>query len=375
MKYNWQQSDWGAFTFSMEGLEDVLYSFAEKSGHLKGLLQGLSSDSQQAAIIEIMVAEAMKTSEIENEYLSRNDVVSSIRQNLGLDEPWHEVKDKRAKGMGKLMIEVRKTFDQPLTEGVLHRWHQYLFQHKTKIKIGSWRTHESPMQVISGRLDNPKIHYEAPPSKDVPRQMMRFIKWFNDTAPGGIKPIKHAPIRSAIAHLYFESIHPYEDGNGRIGRAISDKALSQTVGYPLLLSLSATIERNKAEYYSSLEQGQRSNLISSWLDFFIKVILEAQRDTESVIEFSIQKARFFDRCGNKLNDRQKKSVNKMMDQGSAGFEGGMTARKHMNITGASKATATRDLQALEKMGAFIVMGKGRNTRYTLNLPNDNQRLF
>ena len=367
MNYNWQQSDWGNFTFSLQEIEDILYIFAEKAGHLKGLLQAMPKESQEETLIEILVSEAIKTSEIENEYLSREDVTSSIRHNLGLFEPKKEVKDVRAKGVGKLMTEVRRTYNEPLTEKTLKEWHTYLFTAQTHINVGEWRTHTAPMQVVSGRLDKPTVHFEAPPSSEIPREMKRFIEWFNDTAPNGKHPIKYAPIRSAISHIYFESIHPFEDGNGRIGRAIADKALSQSVGYPLLLSLSSTIESNKKAYYGALENGQKSNEITPWMMYFTQVIVDAQKNAEAMIGFTLKKARFFDKYKNKLNERQLKSINRMFQEEPKGFEGGMTAKKHMSITKTSKATATRDLKALEELGVLVIKGSGRNTHYYLDL--------
>lgn len=367
MNYNWQQSDWGNFTFSQKTVEDILYVFAEKAGHLKGLLHAMPKDSQEETLIEILISEAIKTSEIEGEYLSREDVSSSIRHNLGLFEPTKEVKDVRAKGIGQLMTEVRRTYNEPLTEETLQEWHRHLFTSQTHINIGVWRSHTESMQVVSGRLDIPTVHFEAPPSKDVPKEMKLFIEWFNDTAPNGKTPIKFAPIRSAISHIYFESIHPFEDGNGRIGRAIADKALSQSVGYPLLLSLSATIESNKKAYYGALESGQKSNEITPWITYFIDVIINAQQSAEALIDFTLKKAHFFDTFKKHLNERQLKSINRMFQEGPKGFEGGMTAKKHMSINQTSKATATRDLSVLEKLGAFIITGSGRNTHYHLNL--------
>jgi len=369
MIYNWQQADWRNFTFSLEEIKDTLYIFMEKVGHLKGLLKGMSRISAEEVLIEIMVSEAIKTSEIENEYLSRVDVTSSICNNLGLFIPNKEISDIRARGAGKLMTEVRRTYDKKLTEKTLKQWHSFLFSNHTDINIGEWRTKTNPMQVVSGAIGKEKVHFEAPPSAEVPKNMKAFINWFNETAPGGRSPIKYAPVRAAISHIYFESIHPFEDGNGRIGRAIADKALSQTVKYPLLLSLSATIESDKYAYYHALEKAQKGNDITKWLIYFVKVIVEAQRTTETFIEFTLKKARFFDLFKEKLNERQLKSINRMFEEGPKGFQGGMTAKKHMRITQTSKATATRDLRKLEEYGALIVKGSGRNIHYFLNLDN------
>lgn len=367
MSYNWQQSDWKSFSFSQKDVEDLLFVIAEKAGHLSGLTKAMPATSQEDALIEILVSEAIKTSEIENEYLSREDVTSSIRNNLGLSVPPKEVKDVRAKGIGKLMTEVRKTYNQRLSNEIVKQWHSFLFSNQTHIQVGEWRTHKEPMQVVSGAVGKEKVHFEAPPSAKVPDYMEDFIKWFNDTAPLGKTPIKHPPIRAAISHLYFESIHPFEDGNGRIGRALADKALTQSLGYPLLLSLSATIESNKKAYYTALEKAQRTNEITPWLIYFLHVIINAQKTAETLIEFTLKKAHLFDLFKAKMNERQVKCVQRMFQEGPQGFEGGMTARKYMRMTKTSKATATRDLKILEGLGVFIVQGASRSTQYYLNL--------
>ncbi|MDO7172627.1 Fic family protein [Mariniflexile sp. AS56] len=170
-----------------------------------------------------------------------------------------------------------------------------------------------------------------------------------------------------ISHLYFETIHPFEDGNGRIGRSIAEKALSQSVGYPLLLSLSATIEAKKKEYYNALKQGQSSNEITPWLEYFIDVILKSQDESESLIHFTLRKAKLFDHYESKLNERQLKAIKRMLEEGPKGFEGGMTAKKYMRITQTSKPTATRDLQKLVELKIFGVEGDGRSTSYQIIL--------
>lgn len=367
MAYNWQLNNWPNFRYRLDTVEDELYAFAEQVGRISGLLDGLSETARTETMIDFMVAEAIKTSEIEGEYLSRQDVMSSIRNNLGLPKQPETVKDKRAEGAAQLMINVRKDFDQPLSAKMLQQWHTILMQDAPNIQIGAWRTHIEPMQVISGPIGKEKIHFEAPPSRRVPDEMTRFIQWFNDTKPGGSKEITKPAIRSAIAHLYFETIHPFEDGNGRIGRAIAEKALSQGIGRPVLLSLSQAIERRKNEYYDALKQGQRSNEITEWIEYFVKIVLQAQSDAEDQIDFTLKKARFFDSYKDKLNERQLRIVKRMLEEGPEGFKGGMSAQKYIRITGVSKATATRDLQDLANKGAFVVIGGGRSTRYDVNL--------
>ncbi len=368
-RYNWQQKDWPAFTYSLEAVEEALFLFAEKTGHISGILKGLPENTQLEAIIDIMVAEAIKTSEIEGEYLSRKDVISSIKNNLGLNKKIDLIRDKKAKGIGELMIDVRNTYEELLTKEKLFSWHKMVMLGTEGVKTGAWRTHKEPMQVVSGALGKQRVHYEAPPSNRIPGEMNQFLLWFNETGPGGKKEIKKAPIRAAIAHLYFEAIHPFEDGNGRIGRAIAEKALSQGIGRPVLLSLSRTIEANKKAYYDALEKSQRSNEITSWINYFVKTILDAQIEAEEQIDFTLKKTKFFDRFKDELNDRQIIVIKRMLEEGPKGFEGGMTARKYISLTKTSKATATRDMQDLLEKGAFKLFGKGggRSTRYQVNL--------
>ena len=367
MLYNWQQSDWPNFKYDLTKSEDVLFSFAERVGRVSGLLKGLPEDAQTEAIVEIMVSEAIKTSEIEGEFLSRKDVMSSIRNNLGLNRKVEQVKDKKAEGAGELMIDVRDTFAELLTQEKLFSWHKMVMKGSKGGTIGEWRKYKEPMQVVSGPIGRETIHFEAPPSKNVPKEMKNFIKWFNETVPKGIKEIKKPLVRSAIAHLYFETVHPFEDGNGRVGRAIAEKALSQGIGRPVLLSLSKTIEANKKAYYENLKVAQRSKEISSWIHYFVNLAMDAQIHAEEQIDFILKKTKFFDRFKDQLNGRQLRVVRRMFEEGPKGFEGGMSPKKYITITNTSKATATRDLQDLAERGVFISSGGGRSTRYKINL--------
>ncbi|WP_069658329.1 Fic family protein [Arcticibacter eurypsychrophilus] len=368
MKYSWQVKEWPDFTYNLVEVEEELYQFSEKTGLVSGILKALPTDTQMEAIINVMVAEAIKTSEIEGEYFSRKDVMSSIKNGLGLVVE-HQFLDMKAKGIGDLLIDLRNTYKQQLTDEQLFSWHRMLLGTEIKVRVGVWRDHPEPMQVVSGALGKEKVHYEAPPSERVPGEMERFINWFNESGPGGKYEIKKAPIRSAIAHLYFESIHPFEDGNGRIGRAIAEKALSQGIGRPVLLSLSKTIESKKSKYYAALEVAQRSIEITPWINYFVDVILNAQQDTEDQIDFVLRKTIFFDRFKDKLSERQLKVVKRMLEEGPAGFVGGINASKYGTLTKVSKATATRDLQNLLSLDALIPLSEagGRSTRYQLNL--------
>lgn len=365
MIYNWQQPDWPNFRYEVTGIEDFLFEFAEETGHVSGMLKSMPDDLEVEAMINIMVTEAIKTSEIEGEYLSRQDVVSSIKRNLGLGDNTDLIKDKKAQGAAELMIDVRKTYADALTEETLFAWHKMLMRENHRIKVGSWREHTDPMQIVSGAMGKEKVHFEAPPSSRVPEEMKRFIEWFNNTAPGRTEEIRKAPIRSAIAHLYFETIHPFEDGNGRIGRAIAEKALSQTLGRPVLLSLSRVIEADKKSYYAALEQAQRGNEITAWVEYFVDAVLKAQKKAKEFVDFILKKSKFFEQFKNVINDRQLKVIRRMLDAGPEGFEGGMNANKYISITKTSKATATRDLQNLLELKIFQVQGSGKNTRYSI----------
>ncbi|MGM0934960.1 MAG: Fic family protein [Bacteroidota bacterium] len=367
MKYNWQQPDWPEFKYSIKELEPLLYKFSERAGRIDGILKGLSDETQYNTLIELLVAEAIKTSAIEGEFLSRKDVISSIKNNLGLNMPKEPVRDKRAQGISELMIDAQKSFRQALTQDSLFKWHKMLMKGNNSIESGVWRTHTEPMQVVSGAIGKEIIHFEAPPSNRIPGEMKNFIEWFNATASGKEKAITQPIIRAAVAHLYFESIHPFEDGNGRIGRAISEKALSQYIGRPVLLSLSKAMEANKKDYYNALKRGQRSNEITDWVFYFVSISLEAQKDTEELISFTLKKTKFFDRFKGIINSRQTKLVKRMLEAGPQGFEGGINTRKYVSLTRTSRATATRDLQDLLDKGVLIRIGKGRSTRYDLNI--------
>jgi Fic family protein len=268
MTYNWQQKDWPEFRYDLSGVDDALLAFAERTGRVSGLITGLPEDAQTEAIVDMMVAEALKTSAIEGEYLSRKDVMSSIRRNLGLASDAKESGDRRAQGAAALMVDVRKSFAAPLSEKKLFEWHRMVMAGSRIMQARQWRTHAEPMQVVSGPVGKEKVHFQAPPSSHVPGEMKQFIAWFNETGPGGRNELKKPVVRSAIAHLYFESIHPFEDGNGRIARAIAEKALSQGLGRPVLLSLSRTIEANRKQYYAALQSSQQSNEITPWIRWF-----------------------------------------------------------------------------------------------------------
>lgn len=367
--YNWQKPDWPTFQYDLSSMSHILFAIAEKMGYINGQITHLTEALKTETLIELMVEEAIKTSEIEGEYISRLDIRSSIKNKLGLNQPLVKMHDRRAQGIAQLILDARNTFDHPLTQEQLFNWHLMLLadSHNPNLRIASWRIDDEPMQIVSGHHGKWIVHYEAPPSKMVPKEMEQFLKWFNDTAPEKVHAIAFAPVRAAVAHLYFESIHPFEDGNGRIGRVIAEKALSQGFGYPVMLSLSHTIEEEKNAYYDALNTASKSNEITAWVHYFVNLILKAQLEVEAKINFVLTKANFFDKFEKDLNDRQLKVVRRMMQAGTKGFEGGMSAKKYMSIANTSKATATRDLQHLLSLHILKQIGSGRSIRYELQL--------
>lgn len=364
MTWNWQRPDWPCFRFDLRGMETDLLVFARRSGELQGTLQMLPEDARDEVLVDTMIAEAVQSSAIEGELLDRQDVMSSIRNQLGLNPAPVRIRDRASGGAGQLEVTVRKSWRRPLTATTLFSWHHMLLDGTPGIIVGGWRKDPAPMQVVSGRADRPIVHFEAPPSRRVPREMRDFITWFN----GPARDLPHAPVRAAVAHLYFESIHPFDDGNGRIGRAIAEKALAQALGRPALLSLSRSIEAEKKSYYRALENAQKTAEITAWIGWFTKLALAAQDAARRDIDFILAKSRFFDHWKSQLGERQLRVVRRMLEAGPGEFEGGMNARKYVALTGVSKATATRDLQSLADAGVLRPVGKGRSARYELILP-------
>jgi Fic family protein len=368
MTWNWQQPEWPEFKYDAAKLAALEDAFLLHSGELLGAFRHVGEEDQDALRIELISEEALKTSAIEGEFLNRDSVQSSLRQQFGLST---QTEARRVppgeRGISEMMVDLYEAFDRRLTHKSLFRWHEMVMAgHRNIETVGGYRKHKEPMQVVSGRFDRPKIHFVAPPSKQVRSEMTGLIAWFNRTAPTGTDPLPLLA-RAGIAHLYFESIHPFEDGNGRIGRALSVKALAQTLGQPSLVALAHTIERNRRAYYAMLESSNKENEITPWLVYFAKTILQAQRTTMEHVEFYIAKTRFYDRLRGKLNPRQQKVIARMFEEGIDGFKGGLSAENYISITKTSRATTTRDLRGLVDSGALVRSGELRHTRYRLNI--------
>jgi len=222
------------------------------------------------------------------------------------------------------------------------------------------------MQVVSGPVYDPKVHFEAPPSAEAPREMKRFVDWFNSTAPNAPSPLP-ALTRAGVAHIYFECIHPFEDGNGRIGRAIAEKALAQALGHPPLTALAATILARHRSYYEALERNNTETELSDWLRWFAGMTIEAQRRTTVMIEFLLDKTRLLDRLGGQLNERQRNVLLRVLREGPEGFKDGLSASNYLAITSTTSATATRDLADMVEKGALLRSGERRHARYRVNV--------
>jgi Fic family protein len=366
MPWNWQKPGWPHFVYNSSALEALEKQFLLQSGEFIGACKHIGAADQDMLKIELISDEAVKTSAIEGEILDRDSVQSSLRHQFGLGAERRGVAPKE-RGISRMMVDLYRNCASPLADKMLFEWHAMLFAgDKTVDTIGGYRKHKEPMQIVSGPDYKRTVHFEAPPSKRLAAEMKRFIGWFNATAPDGKSPLP-ALTRAGIAHLYFVCIHPFEDGNGRIGRALAEKSLAQNLGQPSLIALAYTIERRRKDYYAALEHNNKDLEITPWLTYFADTIIEAQKNTIKRVEFYVAKAKFHERLRDRLNERQEKVIARMFREGIDGFKGGLSADNYISITQTSRATATRDLQDLVEKGALTRTGELRHTRYFLNL--------
>lgn len=363
MGWNWQRSDWPIFTWDASRLVEAERQFLLGGGVLLGAAQHLGPEQQDDVRVEVLSGEALNTSEIEGEMLDRVSLQSSIRRRLGLSADNRRA-EAREQGVAEMMVDVLQTFAPTLTQETLCAWQAMVTNgRRDLVDIGQYRTHAEPMQIVSARADKHVVYFEAPPSERVPLEMGRFLEWFNAT-----EKTLPALTRAGMAHLYFESIHPFEDGNGRVGRAVAQKALAQGVGQPVILALSSALLARRRDYYAALARATGgTNELTEWLTWFAGAGLEAQRGTLTLVEFLIGKTREMDRLRGQLNPRQEKALRRMFEAGPGGFLGGMTPKKYIAITSASVATATRDLADLTEKGALVPEGAFRGRRYHLSL--------
>jgi Fic family protein len=360
MPWNWQLPEWPNFTYRPEAIAEYEKQFLLRVGAATASLTTISNGEYKQFIVEILSKEALESSSIEGESLDRESLQSSIKRHFGLQA--EKIPRNRAKetGMAQLLCDVYDSFKAPLTHEILCKWHGMLFGPESTIEDrGKYRTHPEPMQIVSRRHDRSRIYFEAPPSDRIQQEMESYLRWFND------KKFTQVLGRAAIGHLYFENIHPFEDGNGRIGRAIVEKILSQSVERPVLIAVSNILEQDKKGYYAALESCNRSLEATAWVEFFAEVVIKAQDESLRLLKFLIDKSKVFNRLSGQINPRQEKALLRLYESGPEGFKGGLSAEKYIAITKASRATATRDLAELVKLGVLVRTGELRHTRYWL----------
>lgn len=370
----WQQTAWPTLSVDFEAVSADLAAAHHQYGELEGKASAIGLGSTSDVVLDVLSSEVVATAAIEGQQLSADSVRSSVMRRLGISSIGPV--DRHVDGLVAVINDAATAFDSPLDEDRLCRWQSALFPGGTsgiqRIAVGRYRDHEDPMQIVSGQPGREVVHYEAPPSKTVPAEMARFLQWFADTTPGsGHVPAMDGLARAAIAHLWFESIHPFEDGNGRIGRAIVDMAVAQYQRKRVrLYSLSRQLLSSRKAYYDAQNNAQRgTGDVTAWVRWFAQQFRAACETSSTIIDGAIDKRRYWERHGpSVVNDRQRKVLQRLLDDGDGGFLGGLNAEKYMKITGATKSTATRDLSAMVAAGQLWTAGTGKAIRYYLNVP-------
>ncbi len=371
-RWIWQQSDWPVFTWQDQRLAGLLREIYPLQGRLLGGVQSVAGQESQQSEMNALLQNAINTSAIEGERLDVDSVRSSLAQRLGLDRAGLPPGTPQTDGLADLLLDATHHYRDPLTIQRLYQWHGALFptgqSDLTPVWVGELRG-EAPMQVVSGPIGNPKVHFEAPPREGLEAELDAFVLWFNASR---IDTTLDPLLRAGIAHLWFVTLHPFDDGNGRIARAITDLALAQAEHQSVrFYAMAATIMAYREDYYRVLERTQRNGLdITGWLVWFLIMLRQTLTRALDQIEQVLLKARFWQQHRQAiLNERQNKVINRLLDAGPAGFAGGLNARKYMGLTKASKATATRDLTDLLEKGLLgKCPGAGRSTRYEIAWP-------
>ena len=345
MRWNWELADWPNFRYDPKSLAEQERKFLLRAGKAAAFLKNVGEQEQKQFIVEILSTEGLKSSKIEGEILDRESLQSSIKKHFGLPASSKKKTEKESR-MAGLLFDVYETFEKPLSDAMLCHWYEILFD-----DASGYRKHEEPMQIVSSRYGVSHVYFEAPPSSKIPKEMKTFITWFNNS-----KKTESILGRAALAHVYFESIHPFEDGNGRIGRLLIEKVLSQGIGAPILIAVSKVFEKRRKEYYAALEKCNGRLEVQEWVEFFVQVVLQAQEESMQLLDFLLAK---------QVNKRQEKMLLKMFAEGSPSC--GLSAENYIAITKASRASATRDLTDLVKKGALVKTGELRHTRYWLRM--------
>jgi Fic family protein len=366
--YIWQLDSWPHLTWNTDSLLALLGECRLLQGKLLSKIGTLGMQLDSQAQAEILVEETMKTSAIEGELLDARSVRSSVARRLGLPSAGLPV-DRRIDDLVSVLLDATQYSDVPLTRERLWGWQAALFPSGYsglhKIKVGGWRDSAEPMRVVSGPIGREKIHFEAPPFHELDIEMRHFLSWWHDSV-GTIEGV----IRAALVHLRFVTIHPFDDGNGRIARALTDMALAQDdkqrVRY---YSLSTQIMTEREGYYEILEKTQKgSGDVTDWLVWFLGCFSRAIAKSEDIMNGVFAKSEFWrQHAQDQLSERQKKVINRLLDAGKEGFEGGMTTQKYASMTHCSRATAFRELDQLQEVGIVKRIGLGRAVRYELVL--------
>lgn len=365
--YIWQNSNWPHFTYDLTQFQTLLQESRYQQGLLDGICKGLSEEHLLEMQSETLALDAVTTSEIEGEILSRDSVRSSIFKKLGISYDTQDRSSIQTDGLIDILLDASRNAMQLFDEQRLFSWHAALFPNgysgMHKINVASYRGNE-PMQVVSGRIGKEKVHYVAPPREILEDEMKRFFDFIEHTND------ENGYVRAAIAHLWFVIIHPMDDGNGRIARALSDMMLSRAENSSIrLYSMSAAINDNRRSYYDVLEQTTTGTMdITAWIGWFLQTVLAAQQNAHGTIEKVVAKARFWQlHIHDDLNPRQKKVLNRLLDAGKEGFEGGINARKYMSLCDCSRVTASRDLSDLLEKECIVSRGAGgRSTSYEID---------
>jgi len=362
--YIWQRPEWPNLRWQDARLLEPLAAARLKQGRLLGSMARIGFDLKLEAQLDALTEDVIKSSEIEGEVLDRNSVRSSIARRLGVPQAEVTLSDRRTEGVVEMMLDATQNFAAPLTQARLFAWHAALFPTGYSglhlVKTGSWRDDsDGPMQVVSGPIGRQRVHYQAPPASRLEAEMRRFLKWFND------KPEVEGLLRAGLSHLWFVTIHPFDDGNGRVARAIADQALAQSeASGQRFYSVSSQIRNERSDYYDMLESTQKGGVdVTDWLVWFLACFSRAIEGAETATKSVLRKADFWQRYAREhFSDRQKVVLNRYLD----GFEGKLTAKKWAKLTKISIPTAQRDINDLVERAILTRnLGGSKNTSYDL----------
>lgn len=361
--YIYELPDWPRFDWNRDRLAEPLAAVRHQQGRLIGHMEALGFNLRQEAVLQTLTAEVLKSSEIEGEKLDAGQVRSSIARRLGMDIGALKPADRSVEGVVEMMLDATRLYHQPLTNERLFAWHASLFptgrSGMNRIKVGAWRDDSTgPMEVVSGPIGKEHVHFVAPPAAHLDGKMNVFLDWFNN-----INAAMDPVLKAGLAHLWFVTIHPFDDGNGRIARAIADMALARSENSSQrFYSMSAQVRQERAAYYDILEQTQKGTLnVTAWMEWFLGCLGRAIAGAQTILGAVLAKARFWERVqGVPLNERQRLVLNRLLD----GFEGKLTTSKYARLAKCSQDTALRDITFLIERGILARNAEGgRSTSY------------